>query len=189
LKPWLKIPAQIDAVEASTQLVTVTIGGNDVSYLGRMVGAACRQLAAEDAKATSRCPRFPAPEETDYADLAASLDLIAQAVKVRAPDARLVFVAYPDILSRSQLCAATPIPAAEAEVLRETARRLAKATAKAARRNKAVFIDSPRLSREHGACDREPWVEGYVTSTGAPFHPNLAGMTALADALDRRLPR
>lgn len=188
LQPWLKQPAQIDAVDAATRLVTVTIGGNDLNYLGRMIAASCRRRAGQDARAMARCPVFPSPTQPDYARLAASLDQIAQGVKTRAPNARLVFVAYPAILPKSGACDAAPMLPADADALRETARGLAKVTAKAARRNGALFVDAPRLSRHHDACADAPWVAGFVTPD-APYHPNLAGMTGLAAALDRQLPR
>lgn len=42
--------AQIDAVTADTQLVTVTIGGNDVFYTATMGGLACQNHAGDPAR-------------------------------------------------------------------------------------------------------------------------------------------
>lgn len=37
---WFQ-PAQIDAVRPGTKLVTLTVGGNDVSYLGSLTAWSC----------------------------------------------------------------------------------------------------------------------------------------------------
>ena len=36
LAPWNELPAQIDAVTPDTRLVTITIGGNDLNYIGNL---------------------------------------------------------------------------------------------------------------------------------------------------------
>ena len=48
------LPAQLDAVTPQTQLVTVTIGGNDVFYMANLIGLSCTQSASSPAVA-ARC--------------------------------------------------------------------------------------------------------------------------------------
>jgi hypothetical protein len=45
LGPWGDIPPQINAVTPQTRLVTVTIGGNDLNYIGNLFTATCIQRA------------------------------------------------------------------------------------------------------------------------------------------------
>ena len=42
LSAWNELPAQLDAVTDATRLVTVTIGGNDINYMGALFGGSCR---------------------------------------------------------------------------------------------------------------------------------------------------
>lgn len=184
------LPPQLDALTADTRLVTITIGGNDVSYIGRLSAAACNMVAAESWD-KDKCPDPPAPDETAYATLTASMDGIAKEVRRRSPDARLIFVDYLTILPASGDCSAAHLFDFDADKSREVARRLAAITAQVAADNGADIIKSSALSAGHDACSADPWMNGYPIPgepfTGAPFHPNAKGMTAIADAIDMLL--
>ncbi|HEX5262142.1 MAG TPA: hypothetical protein VFW13_01365, partial [Phenylobacterium sp.] len=81
----------------------------------------------------------------------------------------------------------------DAADLRARAVRLEDVTARAAKAAHAELIAASQLSRPHDACAAEPWVEGFVPARAGggwgpvSFHPKLAAMTAIADALERRL--
>ena len=53
------------------------------------------------------------------------------------------------------------------------------------------MLPAAALSSGHDACSAAPWTTGWFTPgeppVRAPYHPNLQGMTAVADALDRLL--
>lgn len=192
LGPWNGHTAQIEAVTAATTLVTVTIGGNDVGLIGGLVAGACRELAGRkaDAEALAKCPAAARADDAAYVRLAAAMKEIVAQVRVRAPKARLVFADYLTILPASGVCAATPLSPSDADVSRETARRVAEITARTARESGATLVTASALSVGHDACGATPWMTGFPTPPGiAPFHPNLAGMTAVAEALDRALGR
>jgi len=192
LGAWNGHPAQIEAVTAATSLVTVTIGGNDVGLIAGLGAGACRELARRkaDAEALAKCPPLTRADDAAYVRLAAAMKEIVSQVRARAPKARLVFVDYLTILPPSGVCAATPLSPSDADASRETARRVAEITAKTARESGAVLVKVSTLSAGHDACGATPWMNGFPTPPGvAGFHPNLAGMTAVAGALDRQLGR
>ena len=194
LGPWGELPPQLDAVDADTRLVTITIGGNDLGYIAGLMIGACRQLAidAADSAAAARCPPAPAPTEQSFADVEARMRSIAAEVRRRAPAARLVFVDYPSVLPPQGTCAATPLTPAQADASREVARRLSEITRRVAKESGAGFVAASELSVGHDACaGAAAWMHGFARP-GAPidgvaYHPNLAGMTAVAEALDRAL--
>ena len=109
----------------------------------------------------------------------------------RSPSARLIFVDYVGILPSGKLCSLTPLSDAQANIARQTAKRLAQVTASVAARTGAQLVRASDLSRGHDACSKAPWVTGFVSPGGeprfAPYHPNQAAMTAIARALDRKL--
>lgn len=185
------IPPQLDALTPDTRLVTVTIGGNDLGYIGGLSNASCAGLVAETGVEANCAPMIAPPAEKTYADLAARLDAIAKEIRRRAPRAQLVFVDYPVVLPESGTCPATPLDAIQADGARYTARRLAEITRTVAGQNNASIITASEFSKGHDACSTDPWMHGYprpgAPVAGTPFHPNLKGMTAVADALEQLL--
>ena len=190
--PREAIPAQLDALDANTRLVTITIGGNDVSYVGRLTAASCVGLAEQTGATLEKCSGVPpSPNDAGYAALSARMDSIAKEVRRRAPSARLVFVDYLTVLPSTGSCAATPLSEAEADADREIARVLAAITVKAAADNGADVLQASKLSEGHDACSTDPWMNGYprpeAPVAGTLYHPNIKGMTAIADALEKLL--
>ncbi|CAN7193913.1 SGNH/GDSL hydrolase family protein [Phenylobacterium sp. LjRoot219] len=191
LGPWDELPPQLDAVDADTRLVTITIGGNDLGYIGGLMAASCAGLAAEAGRPASKCPVIAPPTDKSFQETEARLRAIAAEVRRRAPAARLVFVQYPVVLPAQGTCAATPITDAQADAGRRIAAQLAAITARAAKDAGADLLAADQLSGGHDACAQNAWMNGFPRP-GAPvagvfYHPNLAGMTAVAAALDRLL--
>lgn len=183
LGPWDELPAQLDALTPDTRLVTVTIGGNDINFVRNLYMAAC-----DPATAPKACPPISLPSEDEWSKLGASLREIARQVRIRAPKSRLVFVDYVSLIPERTLCAAVPMPAANAAIMRQMAARLAEVTATAARESGGDLLAAGELSRAHTPCDPEPWSVGAAgTAAGAPWHPNTRGMAAIAETLAARL--
>ena len=186
LGPWNELPPQLDALTADARLVTVTIGGNDLAYMGSLMGASACAAAAP-------CNAVKQPTEQDYAALGQRLARIAAEVHRRSPEAQLVFVDYFTVLPSQGGCAAAPLQAADASSLRAIAARLAQLTATAAREGGALLLPLAALSTDHGVCAAQPWLNGFQRPPGdvpfAAYHPTSAGMAAAASALDALLPR
>lgn len=209
LGPWNELAPQLDALTADTALVTVTIGGNDVGYIGRLMASSCAGVSGEQAgaspicKVMSRSPSAPVspalaamlapPTEAAWQKLAENFGRIAAEVRRRSPRARLVFVDYLTVLPAKGTCAATPLSPQDADLSRAVAARLAKLTAEAARKAGASLIRASAMSLRHDACAAQPWINGFTPPKGvaafAAYHPRQAGMTAIADAIDRLLGR
>lgn len=185
------IAPQLDALTPDTQLVTITIGGNDLGYIGGLVASSCAGLMAETGVETDCAPLPAPPAEKTFADLAQRMDAVAKEVRRRAPEAQLVFVDYLAVLPEAGTCPATPLNEIAADGARYTARRLAEITRAVASDNGASIITASEFSKGHDACSAEPWMHGYPRPSapikGTLYHPNAAGMTAVADALEELL--
>ena len=181
-------PAQVDAVSADTRLVTITAGGNDVSYLGaltlsslpaplRVLPSARRAIAAAEE---------PATRNARFTDLRASLTTLVSEIRSRAPEATIVLVDYLTILPPDDSPITGRPDAATADWARDTARRLSEAFRVVAKADGCEFLAVGAASREHHAWAAEPWTRRFHFSLrgGAPYHPNAAGMRAVAALLD-----
>lgn len=194
LGPWNELPAQLDAVDAQTRLVTITIGGNDVNYSRGLSAMGCVTAAAAQGAAPARCSQAPAaPTDQDFILLEQHLRQIAQEVRRRAPMARLVFIDYPTVLPPKGACAALSLTAEQAGLSRQINRRVVAITKQVARQTGSGLIAASALSAKHNACSGAPWTNGYpvpqATGDGIAFHPRLASHTAIAQALGRLISR
>lgn len=189
LGPWNELPAQIDAVNADTRLVTVTIGGNDLNYVGNLYAASCSGEGLTVQGVKRPCPALRPPNAEAYAKLEANLRAVAREVHRRAPKARLVFVQYVKLVPDNP-CAESRLSPEGALVNREIGEQLAKVTARAAEAEGALVLPADQLSRGHTLCDAEKWSVGIKTGgpeAPAPWHPTAAGHAAIAAELERML--
>lgn len=179
------LPPQIEAVGPSTRLVTITIGGNDVSYLGDLSAASCRNQG----DVTCR----PSPLVTldaRFSTLRGSLATMLAEVKRRAPKATIVVVDYVTIAPASGSCPDRS-PLTEQDL---SGARLASLTAEVAADTGAILVRASELTKGHDVCAVEPWVYGWrdLGPTGRPmavYHPRIEAMEAIAAEIDRVLPK
>lgn len=194
---------QIDAVTPAARLVTVTVGGNDLGYIGSMTGQSCAVAVGKTfgagsmfaAAAQRIChgvagrPRpFPGPQA--YARLGRSLTSVVSAIRNRAPAAQVLLVQYLPVLdAQATTCAAVPLDSARANGFAAEYRGLVTVTARVAKQTGAALVDAPT---DHPQCGADPWVTGFelgdpLAGGPIPYHPNLAGATARAAAVVTRL--
>ncbi|MFJ9046216.1 ricin-type beta-trefoil lectin domain protein [Streptomyces sp. NPDC102347] len=169
-------PPQIEAVTSAARLVTLTIGGNDVNYLGSINAYSCQ------ASGGTTCPTVNREAiERTFPELPGRIADIVHAVRAAAPEARVHLVTYFTLLPDSGGCADAPLTAEQAAYERDIAARLAAATADAAAATGATLVDLAGASRGHDGCSATPWVESYRPAAGrSTYHPNEAGMRAAA---------
>lgn len=189
---WNELPAQLDAVTADTRLVTITVGGNDLDYMGLLFTASCDPAVGmmfDGQRVPCQPVAPPMPSEADYEQLEAALAAIANRVRMAAPEAMVIFVQYVSLVPE-QLCDATPLDADDGIRARHLAARLAEVTAGAAEQTGALVLPADTLSASHTACDTEAWSRGFPADPevpGAPWHPTAAGHAAIAAELARIL--
>lgn len=185
LGPWNELPAQVEAVNAETRLVTVTIGGNDVNYVGNLYAASCSGEGFMVQGVKRPCPAMRPPKAEDYAKLEANLRAVAREVHRRAPKATLVFVQYVKLVPDNP-CAESQLSAEGALINRDIGEQLAKVTARAAEAEGALVLPTNELSRGHTLCDADRWSVGIKPGgpeAPASWHPTAAGHAAIANAL------
>lgn len=175
---------QIRTLSDRTRLVTITVGGNDIGYVGDLSLLAARKARTPFGWLVRRLWKGPRPaRQRDYDGLRAELVATLDAIHERAPQATVVVATYPALVPRSGTCPAIGLTEAEAALMREVGDRLADTTRAAAREGRAVLVDMHARGTANTACSGAPWASGWPSANGAPFHPNTRGAEATARAI------
>jgi lysophospholipase L1-like esterase len=164
---------QLDALDADTDLVTLTIGGNDIRW-GNTV-AAC--LAGNDQQCAGSIALTRAAITNALPGL---LDTVYAQVAAAAPHAHVLVTGYPRLFTpeAGALAGASP---AEQQALNDGADLLNGVIAAAAHRHGFGFVDVTKRFVDHGVNAADPWITGPLDP--APFHPNAGGYRAYTAAV------
>jgi lysophospholipase L1-like esterase len=182
--------AQIRVIDQRTKLVTITVGGNDIGFVGDLSMAALRKTGTVLGWLADRFAGTlkPAPQR-DFAKLHRELVALIREIHRRAPQAIVVVASYPTVLPPSGTCPQIKLTVAEADLLRGIEHALATTTAAATTEGGAMLVDMNALGVGHDACSSDPWIHGWSAFGDAPFHPTLAGAKATARAIADALRR
>lgn len=179
------VAPQLDAVKQDTQLVTMTIGGNDSGVFINAIlscgtaglltlgqGSPCKDRYGTSFEDTIRNTTYP------------SLVNALGAVRAKAPRAKVAILGYPWIMPESGGCF-DRMPVAEGDVpyVRGIQATLNDAVRRAAAAAGATYVNMNTVSNGHDAC--QPigvrWVEPVLQGTNAVIvHPNALGEAQMA---------
>jgi hypothetical protein len=179
------VAPQLDALHRRTQLVTMTIGGNDnntfigaiaecgaagLSTLGQ--GNPCQDRYGDSFATDIRQKTFPALKRS------------LRAVMTKAPHARVAILGYPWILPRTKGCF-DKVPVAKGDVpyLRQVEATLNHAVRRAAAATGATYVSFAKVSEGHDACQAAGvrWIEPVLQGTNpVVVHPNALGEKRMA---------
>ncbi|MFJ9558876.1 SGNH/GDSL hydrolase family protein [Streptomyces fuscichromogenes] len=191
------VPAQFDALKPGTDLVTVTIGGNDIGF-STILGTCAHLSAADPAGAPCRTHYTGTGSDAITDSIAQTAPKVAQVlhgIHRRAPHARVVVVGYPDLFPEDGVgCTSPKVPLAAGDFsyLRDKEKELNAMLARQARRDRAEYVNTYAPTVGHDLCEPAAtrWIETFAPeSPAAPVHPNAAGESAMAGAVDRGLSR
>ncbi|WP_042394511.1 SGNH/GDSL hydrolase family protein [Streptacidiphilus carbonis] len=182
------VAPQLNALSTSTDLVTMTIGGNDNNTFIDAI-LACGSAGALTLGFGHPCATLYGAgfdnsiDSTTYPALVAALT----AVRAKAPNARVAILGYPWIVPATAVpgCfAKLPIAAGDIPYLRELEGHLNAAVQRAAQATGATYVDMSAVSDGHDACRPigTRWIEPLLFGTNyVPVHPNALGESRMAD--------
>ncbi len=180
------VAPQLAALRADTQLVTMTIGGNDSGvFVGAITrcgseglrtlgqGNPCQRRYGSSFEDTIRTTTYPA------------LVQALQDVRAAAPQARVAILGYPWIVPASGSCfPQLPVARGDVPYLRSLQTTLNDAVRRAAAATGATYVDLSAVSEGKDACKSVGvrWVEPVIGTTNAVVvHPNARGERGMAD--------
>ncbi len=180
-------PPQFNSLDASTTVVSLTIGGNDIGF--SEVAQSCITLnpfshPCLDKYDAGGVDQLKARIEATAPKVAAVL----AGIKSRSPSAKIYVVNYPAIFPETGFGCWPQMPIGFSDVpyLRSTEQRLNSMLATQAAAAGATLVSWYNASIGHDACKGSStrWVEPLVPGElAAPIHPNQAGMQGGANAL------
>jgi hypothetical protein len=178
---------QFSSLASGDSVVTLTIGGDDIGFLGIL--ETCAKLSLTGLFGDP-CERHYTAGGTDHlmAAINATAPKVAavlRGVHARAPGARVLLVGYPDILPSTGHGCWPEVPFAFGDVpyLRGLEIDFNLMLASVAAANGATFVDTYKATIGHDACQRPGVkdIEGLIpTSLAYPFHPNARGERVIA---------
>ncbi|MFY2790140.1 SGNH/GDSL hydrolase family protein [Rhodococcus sp. MALMAid1271] len=182
-----EVPVQLDALSADTDLVTVTIGGNDIG----LVSTAVQCLTFTSTSATNVCKDRLTAGGVDsvaaaIAEHAPTWGAMLDAVAERAPDARILVVGYGTYLPDGGCFPTQPMLPEDADYIQSSITAMNEALKMQANEHGAEFVDTEPLSIGHDVCAApdQRYFEGVIPQNpAAPLHPTAAGMAAIADGV------
>ncbi|MCP2258341.1 GDSL-like Lipase/Acylhydrolase family protein [Streptoalloteichus tenebrarius] len=159
---------QLGALSSGTDLVSVSVGGNDAGFGDRVTTCqlgtdeACDQ-AVDEAEAYAR------------STLPARLDSTYQAIRRGAPKAKVFVLGYPRLFELGSCPVFGALSEPKRVRLNEAADLLAQVISARAKAAGFTFVDVRQRFAGHGVCSRTPWVNGLSWPINESYHPNVDG--------------
>ncbi len=171
------VATQLSALNADTDVVTLSIGGNDAGF-SPVLGACLPTGPTDTCLQASRGARRFAIEK-----LPTLLHDLYRQIRERAPYARVTVVGYPRLFNGVQCPAVAGIEPMEQWSLNITGEVLNAIVAWQAWSAGFRYLSARPAFEGHAVCDGVPYLNGLVASPGDSFHPNPAGYAAYADVI------
>jgi lysophospholipase L1-like esterase len=180
-------PPQFDSLTATTDTVTIQIGGNDIGFSS--IASDCVSTSPQGTPCQDKYVVNGRDEISERIKAAAPLVAqVLQGIHTRSPNARVLFVNYAAILPDTGPGCWPQMPITEGDVpyVRAKEKELNAMVAEQSAANGAEVIDWYTASIGHDACQPPVirWVEPVVpVNAAAPVHPNLGGMMGASNLL------
>jgi lysophospholipase L1-like esterase len=162
--------SQIQAVNSTTNIVTVTIGGNDIGFASLLTQCTLGDCLAGLASTSAALP----------GSLNSKLDTVYTAIKNQAaPGAQVVVLGYPRLFSSSGCLGTTGISATERTNGNALADKLDQTIAARAAAYGFTYKSAITPFTGHAVCSSSAWLNGLnIFNTTESFHPNRNGNSA-----------
>lgn len=179
------VPRQIDMIGPPTDLITLTIGANDIGLAGDAESCAVKSAEAPPCAAKFVVGSADHISEAISAQLPVWASMIDE-LRANAPRARIILVGYGIFIRPGGCFPAQPVLPGDADYLQAKVDELDDRQRQLAGEKRIEFFDTRSMSDGHDMCapPAERYVEGYVTSDNhVPLHPTASGAVAVGNAL------
>jgi lysophospholipase L1-like esterase len=175
------VAPQVEDLTPETEVVTISIGGNDGEYVPNLF-TACYSLQNSGKGCEKAIGTGPDVLKKTQADIVTTL----RAIQKKAPHALVIMVGYLRIMPDSGTCDPDTVDISPTALSAAAAAegRMAEVMQDAAKQAGVRYVDMRKLSEGHDACagDDEAWVSGNTAKPGDGtfLHPRAKGAKAVA---------
>ncbi|KAK3661308.1 hypothetical protein LTR56_000431 [Elasticomyces elasticus] len=183
---------QLEDFPANADIVTITAGGNDLGYSGGQTIDSYLSYAGPLKWFISKYRGRPTTD-VDVDELSRRFCAVIDRIKIIAPTTKIYLAEYPAVFGDATTPGQdVPLTAEQVSYYRERARVLNAGYATAAAARPGVdLVPVSKASEGHEVGTADTWMLGFgclMPYYGqVPYHPNLAGHTAVADMLYERI--
>ncbi|MFE9835269.1 SGNH/GDSL hydrolase family protein [Streptomyces sp. NPDC005551] len=177
---------QVEALTKDTDLVTVTLGGNDLGFSDVLTTCVLAGLTTkEGTPCRDRLAGSGKDLDADFARLSTRVPDMLTDIKRRSPEARVVVVGYPNLFPADGSICGSSVPLAKGDItwLNQATNRLNLLLETAAYLKQAEFVGTSSVFRGKDMCQSsaKQWINPLLPQTSGSAHPNAVGhlMTAL----------
>ena len=157
---------QISAVTGTTNIATISIGGNDLGFSGIIVN--CTLLDCNSQLASTKAGAD--------ASLTPKLDTVYGAIKTRAPGATVVVLGYPRLFSTSSCLGTSGISSSERSNANLLSDEIDRITAREAAKYGFTYKSATASFTGHAVCSSSAWLNGLnIFNSTESYHPNRSG--------------
>ncbi|MEV7615629.1 SGNH/GDSL hydrolase family protein [Streptomyces sp. NPDC089799] len=159
---------QLGPLNSGTDLVSITVGGNDAGFSDVMTTC----VLQSESSCVSRVNQAKAYVDTT---LPGKLDQVYNAIRAKAPSARVVVIGYPRFYKLGGSCIAG-LSEGERTAINGAADHLNAAVAKRAADHGFAFASVVGAFTGHEICSGSAWLHSLNwTNIGESYHPTAAG--------------
>ena len=172
---------QLGPLSATTNLVTITIGGNDAGFSTVITDCAAYyfncQSAIDNADAYIK-NTLPGVLNTTYGD-----------IRSRATTAHVVVLGYPHLFdSNGTTCNFNALTSTHEKELNQTADQLDGAISAQAAAHGFTYVDPRSAFYPHEVCSSSEWLNGQSNPLSESYHPNISGYAEFTKLIEAVLP-
>ena len=172
---------QLGPLNSSTNLVTITIGGNDAGFSTVIENCAAFfwncQSSINNANSYIQ-NTLPGVLNTTYND-----------IRARATTAHVVVLGYPHLFTASgTTCNVNFLTSGEEKQLNSTADLLDGAISSQASKHGFTFVSPVSAFLPHEVCSSSEWLNGQSNPLSESYHPNISGYVEFTTLIEAVLP-
>jgi lysophospholipase L1-like esterase len=172
---------QLGTLSSTTNLVTITIGGNDAGFSNVILNCAAYYFTCQSSIDNANSfiqNKLPALLDTTYGD-----------IRSHAANAHVVVLGYPHLFtSTGTTCNFNALTSSHEKELNDTADLLDGVISTRAAAHGFTFVDPRSAFLPHEVCSSSEWLNGQSNPLSESYHPNTSGYVDFTNQIEAVLP-
>ncbi|HEU4977594.1 MAG TPA: SGNH/GDSL hydrolase family protein [Solirubrobacteraceae bacterium] len=172
---------QLGTLSSTTNLVTITIGGNDAGFSNVILNCALYYFTCGSSISSANSfiqNKLPALLDTTYND-----------IRSRAPNAHVVVLGYPHLFtSTGTTCNFNALTSSNEKSLNNTGDLLDNTIKARVTAHGFTFVDPRNAFLPHEVCSSSEWLNGQSNPLSESYHPNVSGYANFTSEIEAVLP-